>query len=828
MNVICDIIFAVAEQQPNAIALSDGNKSITYRQLLQSALQVAWHINTTVKRPQAVIAICSEPSITAIVHLLGILLAGGCYLPLSYTASAEGLLSVCQQAQVALIFTDACKKQQLEKLPILSHEFLQEDIQQYSYCKPAITKLTPAYIIFTSGSTGAPKAVVITHGNLSSMLACAKQMIQPQFYKHLLLFPLEFDGSLASIFWTLQAAGTLYIISNEEKLDVKYVGDFISKHAITHLLCLPAFYRYLLEYAQEQHLSGLVSVMLAGDTLGADIITMHFNRLNQCSLYNAYGTTETTIWNALYQCSKSDGEYGAPIGKPIANSIFYLLDETGNLVLNQGEGELCIAGECVASGYLHNKDNAAFVQLANIPQKILYRTGDIAELNEGIYRLKGRLQSFVKISGYRVNLDYIKEVFYNSGYVQAVEILPEEIHGVINLTAFIVLKYAKQDTLKQQKYKADLKNYLALHLASYMIPAKIHAVEAFPTLPSGKIDQQGLQKQSSAHIFAKPQTPTQQKLYAIVSAILGETELSVYDNLLQLGASSLSAISLIAIINKEFSLNLKVADILNYPSIYMLAERIDTRKTLQAGSSTLVLLKKTTSDSALVCIPPAAALATFYKKFSGYLNYNIDVFSFMPQGLEVGQRPLTSIDTIADTYLAEISPQSAKKYILFGFSFGGYVALQMAHNASQNCELLILCDVPYNFNRAISIDVHSEHFKRFLAQGLKETEVAANTALTPKITDIYKGQEQALKNYTIPPRLTVPIVLITCKQRSADPLFIKDYAWDLYGGWNPHQYPIKQVITIDAKHEELFSEQHIQQVSLAVTELLQHFESIQI
>ncbi|NEO33287.1 MAG: amino acid adenylation domain-containing protein [Symploca sp. SIO3C6] len=500
-----------AAKTPDAIALIFEDKQLSYQQLNDRANAVAYHLRDSGVNPDVPVAICVERSLDMVVGILGILKAGGAYIPLDPAYPREHLSFVLEDAQVAVLLTQA---HLIAKLPADQAQIVYLDSDGNTLTqegiKNPINHNTPenlAYIIYTSGSTGQPKGVLITHKNLLHSTAARMTYYQKPVSSFLLIPSFAFDSSVAGIFWTLCQGGCLVLLKEGSQKDIWQLAKAIAKYQISHWLSVPSLYGALLAHIDSAELVSLSTVIVAGETCSRELVERHRQLLPSTSLFNEYGPTEATVWSSVYDCQNHDFTTPVPIGCPIANTQLYLLNSYAQPVPIGVPGELHISGLGIAQGYLNRPELTAQKFIPNPFEKIggsrLYKTGDLARyLPDGNIEFLGRSDHQVKLRGYRIELTEIEAVLWQHPLVcEAVVIVREEDSGSKRLVAYVVSK----QTLASAK--GELQSFLKQKLPDYMIPATFVMLDTLPLTPNGKVDRHNLpapeQTQSEAEKMAE-------------------------------------------------------------------------------------------------------------------------------------------------------------------------------------------------------------------------------------------------------------------------------------------------------------------------------------
>lgn len=447
---------------PEALAVVFGQGQLTYQQLDQKANQLAHYLRSEQRhgfsgcqsvKAGFLVGICVERSWEMIVGILGILKAGGAYVPLDPSYPLERLAYMLKDSEIKILLT---QKKLVNKFLEYDKEIicLDTDWQDIEYQKTdkIVNVTTPqnlAYIIYTSGSTGKPKGVMVTHGNLIHSTQARINYYQESLKSYLLLSSFGFDSSVAGIFWTLCVGGKLLLPSSNFQTNPLEIIDLVSQQNVSHLLCLPSFWKLLLTQHNFQKLASLQVVIVAGEVCFQDLVDLHYKTLKNTSLYNEYGPTEATVWSTVYKCQPEESLARVPIGSPIINTQIYILDSHLKPVSVGSIGEIYIGGSGITLGYLNRPELTRekfivnpFVEIKNPDGEFLYKTGDLAKyLPDGNIEFIDRVDNQVKIRGFRLELGEIEAVLSQHPQVnQVATIALTEESGNKRLVAYIVPK----------------------------------------------------------------------------------------------------------------------------------------------------------------------------------------------------------------------------------------------------------------------------------------------------------------------------------------------------------------------------------------------------
>lgn len=450
---------AQVEQSPDAIAVVFEGEQLTYRELNAKANKIAHYLQSLGVGPDVLVGICVERSLEMVVGLLAILKAGGAYVPLDPAYPYERLAFMLEDAAVSVLLAQSWL---VESLPNHSARVVCLDtddraIALLSESNP-ISEVTPdnlVYVIYTSGSTGKPKGVMNAHRGVYNRLRWIQQAYQLTSGDSVLQkTPFSFDVSVWEFFWTLMTGARLVMAKPGGHQESAYLVNLILEQQITTLHFVPSLLQIFLEEPGVERCSCLRRVICSGEALPKKLQEHFFARLG-CELHNLYGPTEAAIDVTFWQCQPDSNLKTVPIGRPIANTQIYILDQYLQPVPVGVGGELHIGGVGVARGYLNRPDltTQKFIPdpFSEQPEARLYKTGDKARyLSDGTIEYLGRIDNQVKIRGLRIELGEIESVLSQHPAVQeTVAIVREDNPGDKRLVAYIVPNVERAFTVRQ-------------------------------------------------------------------------------------------------------------------------------------------------------------------------------------------------------------------------------------------------------------------------------------------------------------------------------------------------------------------------------------------
>jgi amino acid adenylation domain-containing protein len=432
-----------------------------------------------------------------------------------------------------------------------------------------------AYVLYTSGSTGRPKGVMIPHRALCNHMRWMQQRFPVGESDSVLQkTPFSFDASVWEFYAPLFTGGRLVMAQPGGHRDAEYLCETIQREGITTIQLVPTLLRMLLEQPAFAECTSLARVYCGGEALPVDLRD-RFHDVSGGDLINLYGPTECCIDATFHVCRR--GEPGVPIGRPIANTEIYLLDDRRHPVPLGVPGELYIGGAGVGLGYLHNAQltSERFIADPRRPGSKLYRTGDLGRfLADGSIEYLGRIDNQIKLRGHRIELGEIESTLARHAEIAAcVVVVREDQPGDKRLAAYFV---PRAGALPRG---ADLRHFLVDQLPEYMVPPDFVKLDQLPLMPNGKVDQRALPVPVAdagelADSFVAPRNPLEQEVAQIWCEVLGISQVGIHDDFFALGGHSLIATQLTSRIRKLFHVDLPLRELFAAPTVLGLSERI--------------------------------------------------------------------------------------------------------------------------------------------------------------------------------------------------------------------------------------------------------------
>ncbi len=593
-----DFFHRQVEQTPEATALIDGPRQWSYRELDERANRLAHFLERRGVGPDHLVAVRLTRSAELIVAILGVLKAGGAYLPLEPELPAQRLQFTLEDSGADILLTQQALRGNLPEG--LRHVIcLDADWQEIAACpaEPPVGRTTGehlAYVIYTSGSTGRPKGVMIEHRALVNYTQAAIEQYGITAADRVLQFAAaSFDAHVEEVFPCLARGGTL-VLRDDEMLDCRTFLERCRQWQLTFVTLPTAFWHELTLAIAAEGLAvpeTLRLLVIGGEQAAPERVAAWFRCVgSRVRLLNTYGPTESTVVATAAELARGDGqEKRVPIGRPLGNVRAYVLDRCRQPVPIGVPGELHIGGASLARGYLHRPE---LTEERFLPEVFaakagarMYKTGDVVRWrSDGRLEFVGRTDQQVKIRGFRIEPGEVEQVLReHPALAGAAVVVRGRAAGDLQLAAYTVAR--PDETVSP----ADLRQFLGQRLPKFMIPAAFVALDALPMTASGKLDRRALPEpdwsgQGAAREgeFVAPRTAAEQQLAAIWSEVLHLERVGAQDNFFDLGGHSLLAVQVVSRINRELNLSIPLRDLFEAPTLAALAQRVEAAR--QAGS----------------------------------------------------------------------------------------------------------------------------------------------------------------------------------------------------------------------------------------------------
>ncbi|MFU2337632.1 amino acid adenylation domain-containing protein [Streptomyces albidoflavus] len=584
---IHQLVEAQTERTPDALAVSCGGASVTYRELNERANQLAHHLRDRGVGTESRVAICLERSVEMVVAMLAVLKAGGAYVPLDpeYPAERLGYLLTDSDTQVLITQWELTQGLEFARERVL----IDEDWPQVARSprhNPGI-EVDPAqlaYLIYTSGSTGRPKGVMLTHRGAVNNLTWRQRHWPLRADDRVLQnHSFSFDPSLWATFWPLLAGARVVITPPGQKYDAKALVRLLEEEEITVYAAVPSLNSVLMEEPGIERCTKLRYVQSGAEALTGALQRSIFSRIKNAELINFYGPTETTVDSTAWVCERAEDPEAAPIGRPVANLTAYILDDNAQPVPAGVAGHICIAGTGLARGY-HGRPGLTADRFVpdpfGTPGQRLYRTGDLGRYTAvGTIEFLGRADTQVKIRGYRIELGEVETALTGHPEVrESVAVAREEANGDRRLIGYVAR------TRGSELRPHTLQTHLAESMPAYMVPSVIVVLDEFPKTPNGKIDRKALPAPGDAQTvdtdsLAQPRTELETEIAAMFAKALQLPAVGVDQDFFEAGGSSLMLSRLASQLINRFEIDLPVHQLFKTPTVEGVAAAVQEHQT---------------------------------------------------------------------------------------------------------------------------------------------------------------------------------------------------------------------------------------------------------
>ncbi|MFJ2772020.1 amino acid adenylation domain-containing protein [Streptomyces sp. NPDC087300] len=760
-TTLADVYERAAARHPHRTAVSHEGRTLTYAGLSARAHQLARLLAARGIGPGSIVALALPRSADLVTGLLAVALSGAAYLPLDPDYPADRLAYMLDDARPAALITDTATAPRLpaqaHALPLVAVDGEAPDaygtgpLGQSERTRP-LTPRDPAYVIYTSGSTGRPKGVVVTHHNVTRLLTATDHWFG--FDEHdvwTLFHSYAFDFSVWELWGALLYGGKVVVVPHLTSRDPGAFRTLLADERVTVLNQTPSAFHQLAAADREDD-SGtelaLRYVVFGGEALEPGRLDEWYARHGDDgpTLVNMYGITETTVHVSYFALDRATAaaSTSSTIGVNIPDLRVYVLDDRLQPVPPGVTGEMYVAGEGLADGYLGRPDLTAtrfvadpYAALFGQSGSRMYRSGDLARRRaDGALEYFGRADHQVKIRGFRIELGEVEAALASHPAVaDAAVVVREDVPGDKRLVGYAVADGAGP---------AALREHTAAGLPVHMVPSAVVLLDRLPLTSNGKLDRKALpapERPASAAAGRAPRTPREEQLCAIFAEVLGADRIGVEDNFFDLGGHSLLAVRLAGRVKAAFGAEVSIGTVFQSPTPAALDAALD------AGSGhrddpldvLLPLRPAGPGDRAPVhCVHPAGGLSWCYAGLIRHLPADVPIYGLQAQG--VGAATATSelphtLEELAAHYVTRLREvQPTGPYRLLGWSTGGIIAHAMAAHLQETgheVELLAILDAyPAEGFRELPVPDEAEALESLLTMGGYGPDSLAGKELT--------------------------------------------------------------------------------------------------
>lgn len=586
-----------AEKKPDKVAIIFGENQLTYKEVNEKANQLADALRHRGIGPDSIVGVLMERSEEMIIGIIGILKAGGAYLPIDPEYPQERIKFMLQDSGAKILLTREPFSEEIYGCDVIN---LRDEGVFAGRAENLILISKPedlAYIIYTSGSTGKPKGVMIEHRNaLNTLTGLEKAYPLEEEDAYLLKTSYTFDVSVTELFGWFVGGGRLVILPPGDEKDPRAIIKEIAKNHITHINFVPSMLNLFIDELERNTFEkpeGLKYVFAAGEALSAETVKRFEKATKGIQLENIYGPTEIAIYATSHRIEKLNYNLGVPIGRPMQNVRAYITDRYGRLTPIGVPGELCIAGDGLARGYLGSPEltNSKFVLNPIIPGERMYRTGDWSRWRlDGSIEYLGRMDHQVKIRGFRIELGEIENrLLMHSAIKEAIVTAREDDSKNQYLCAYIT---SNREVLPKGDFMmSELHDHLSRELPEYMIPSCFVQMEQLPLNRSGKVDRGALPEPKSnlkkSTEYKSPENQTELLLVEIWKKVLGLNMVGVDDHFFELGGHSLKAMQIVNQIQKVLNKQISFKEFFEHQTIAELGRYLENSSTVDSRIESL-------------------------------------------------------------------------------------------------------------------------------------------------------------------------------------------------------------------------------------------------
>ncbi|MCX5202738.1 amino acid adenylation domain-containing protein [Streptomyces sp. NBC_00237] len=724
---------AQVRERPGQTAVVHRGERLDYAALGRRADLLARTLTDRGVGVDRVVGLHTELSVDMVVGILGVLKAGGAYLPLDPALPAERLAGMVADSGAVLVLSNAAGAEEASggapwvSLADAEAGALAEGGAEGGPGVPldAAHRESPglaarpedlAYVIYTSGSTGRPKGVAATHRGILNLLDYWLHEFGAAPGLPSAMWPsFSFDASVQEFLLPLSTGGVLHLVPQDVRDDPEALVGWMREHAVVDVLLPPAYVKWICE-APEERLDGLAlrCVRTGLQPLPEESLYRMEQALPGLRVFNAYGPTETALYCTSYLEPRPLARQ-APIGRPVANTRAYVLDERREPVPIGVTGELYIGGAGLARGYLNSPGltDERFVANPFVPGTRMYRSGDLVRwLPGGDLMYVGRRDHQIKLRGFRVELGEIEATLLaQPGVTEAAVLTDLDAGGEPYLVAAVGTDSGSgadsgspaDAGAAVPRDAAAWKAALARRLPSHMIPAFYVELPHLPQTPNGKLDRTAVLELSRAARPAQvnqesPRDHIELTLYQIWQRLLLHPDIGIRDSFFDIGGTSVSAIKLAHAVRAEFGRSLPVRDILLHPTIEDLGGLL-RREATDAPPSGPLTFRQGDGSTQVVCVHPAGGTAFCYLSLAKALPDSVGVHGIQSPGVNPGETFLPTVEAMADAYLELVGPllDADRPLVLTGLSYGGLVAHEMGRRLAeqgQRALSVVLLDTP--------------------------------------------------------------------------------------------------------------------------------------
>ncbi|WP_426457904.1 non-ribosomal peptide synthetase [Bacillus altitudinis] len=769
-------------KQPNAVALSAGDHTMTYAELNEQANRLARHLQKNGVGHQTVTAILAERTPELIVSLLAVLKAGATYVPIDPDYPESRIQYMLKDSGATHLLTHSSFISQTRSLAFDGTYLFADDqeiLLMSSENLPLEAGLNDtAYIMYTSGTTGQPKGIMTTHSNIARVVKNTNYLTILETDTLLSLSNSVFDGFTFDVYGALLNGAKLVLPQKETILDMGKLTELIKGEHISVMFVPTALFHLLVDEGTDW-MRGVRKVLFGGERASVQHVRKAFDVMGKGRLLNVYGPTESTVFATYYPIDEAIPleARSIPIGKPLNQTGAYILSEHRQLQPIGMVGELCLSGKGLAKGYLNRPDLTKQVFIAHpfAAGERLYRTGDLAYFREdGLIEYAGRVDDQVKIRGHRIELTEIEaNLLMHPGVKQAVLLADHDETNHTRLLAYITCDDAWKGKLD------DIKSRLKERLPAYMLPHELIELENLPLTPNGKVDKRQLPKPEAPQGNRRVKLPAnevEQKLLVMWREVLEREDISTDDHFFELGGHSLKAMSLLSKVSKEFEVQVPIHLLFETPTIEALSHYIQH----QDGETAGYLVFNESQTSTVFALPPLPGYGFIYQEAAKTLDdVRLVAFDFIETNNRMAQ------------YVQHIQHLQPKGPLtLMGYSGGCYLAFELVQALEQGgrtVEKVIMIDSYKKIGesdlegRSIDDDIEA------IVHQTKQSELAQGEIVQEALAQKTRAYYETFVKGVNQGKIQADITFIQSEEQIAIPDWMEEWAQATAGSFTQYQ-----------------------------------------
>ena len=715
-----ELVREQAKKFSNMIAVETSDERCSYLELELRSHKLATALRRRGVKKGDIVGVCLNRESNLLVSLLGILKLGAAYLPLDPYFPTDRLSYMIEDAKPRLVICHSGAENSFSSEGTVTIDELVHDhsLETKFNQLETIHPHDLMYVIYTSGSTGKPKGVQLTHGNVFNfLLAMQEKGLSSSQMKLLAVTTLSFDIAVLELYLPLISGGTVVLAQPQQVVDGNALKYLMLEKQITHLQATPSTWKLLLSNGWQGD-KNLIA-LCGGESFPLDLKRALVPVCKE--VWNMYGPTETTVWSACKKLNISEEKI--TIGRPIANTEIFIVDQQQQLLPIGAVGEIAIAGDGLALGYKNREDltSEKFVSHPFHHGKKMYLTGDLGRWTfDGEIQCLGRNDSQIKLRGYRIELGEIENQLLKIDGVKEAAVIVKEVRGDKRLVAYLSFK---ADSTEDKV----LRESLLKHIPAYMVPSHFVPMKELPKTLNGKIDRKTLPDFTFNDVVEKNpvediMSETETILLKSFKEVLALDNLKVSDNFFDVGGHSMLALTLVAKINEHFKIQLPLSCFIKTPTIRGIAQTLSAPvRTVTHDLDfppvlrSLIPLRKFGEKTPILLFHGVGGNVLNYVPLVSSLPEGHPVFAFQSLGLDGISPILNDVAEMAKNYVHElllVKPRGP--YILAGGSMGGLVALEVAQILKQRGEIvekLIMLDT-------FGPNLHLENYEKHIGSGL--------------------------------------------------------------------------------------------------------------